>query len=272
MTLPARLQPAPAPGRRRRVAREVDLEWFFNDGQMIFEGSSFGAVLERQEHFGQRLAPCEACNGTGFTDTDGTCRPCKGFGGKPRRLTRRSARAGQLLLATKRCGACRGRTGLDCEACHGDGSVHVPGVGVRSRPYDETPSYTPNENDLTRYAQVSRWLMRVPPSAVRVLGSYYGLDGYRWGATKWTRMLAVLPHTPVGRAMLQKEGNKFGLTPRELLENVMERIDRIAETEQRINAKRRVALAVREASVVFAEACAAWNAAVLASTRRKARP
>lgn len=262
---------APAQQRRARVARESDLDWFWSDGQSIFESSSFGSVLERQAHFGQHAVPCEKCAGTGFTASDGTCRSCKGLGGKPTRLAAVArAQRGQLLLSSARCRTCRGRTGImDCVLCHGEGAVTLAPVGVRSRPYDETPSYSPNENDLTRYAQVSRWLMRIPPEAVRVLESYYGLEGFRWGATKWGRLTAVVPHTDPGRAMLRKAANPLGLGPHVLLGNVIDQIDRLSDMEKRLAARARLALATREASRLYVWACDAWNGAVDASRSTK---
>ncbi len=254
---------------RSRVSRESDLEWFWSDGQSIFESSSFGSVLERQSHYGQHAVPCVKCGGSGFTTNDGTCRACGGLGGKPARLSALTrSRRGQLVLSTSRCPRCSGRTGIrSCVLCKGEGALTLAPVGLRSSPYDEPPSYAPNENDLTRYAQVSRWLLKIPAEAVRVLESYYGIEGFRWGATKWGRLTAVLPHTPAGRSMLRKTTNPLGLPPRVLLANVVEQIDRIVDIQKRIAARARFALATREAREVYGCSCTAWNAAVEASRR-----
>jgi hypothetical protein len=268
-------QEAPAARTRgtTRAARAADLEWYWTDGQLLFESSSFGAVLERQARFGQESVECAKCHGTGFTQTDGTCRACKGIGGKPKRLSfRGTAKRGQLLLSTARCGLCQGRTGhTDCARCHGTGAVEKAPVGLCSRAYDEVPSYAPNENDLTRYAQVSRWLMRIPPGAVRVLEAYYGLDGYRWGSTKWGRVMAVVPLTLTGGALLQRMVNPFALAPNALLANHVDQIDRIAETERRIVARQKIVEGTREAMRMYAQACTVWNETLDAS-RSRGRP
>lgn len=255
----------PLLARRPRVLREFDLEWYWLDGQGIFECSSFGAVIERQAHFGQELQECERCGGSGFTTDDGTCRSCKGLGGRPRRLrarTRGRERAGRLLFGTIRCTACAGRVGLtDCTACRGAGWIDASPVGIQST-HEDPASYTPSEKALTKYAQISRWLTRTPTWGARVLEAYYGLDGYRWGATKWGRIMAVVPQTDEGRVMLAGVDNRFGLSAQLLLANVVDTIERISDAERALVERTKIAVCVRDATRLYGRACAVWNEAV----------
>ncbi|HET9954150.1 MAG TPA: hypothetical protein VFQ61_06585 [Polyangiaceae bacterium] len=266
MTAPPLLTAVP----RGRVLREADLDWFCSHGQEIFESSAFGAVLERQATYGQECAPCERCGGSGFTKDDGTCRSCRGLGGKPRRLrAEASSRRGRLLCGSARCGRCQGRTGLKCDRCGGAGYVDTAPIGSTSERHEEPLAFTPDEQALTRYAQVSRWLIRAGQWAAVRLQTYYGVPGHRWAGTKWGRVFSLVPLTGAGAKMLGSTANPFSLPSDALLANYVEQLDRMRDATQRMAARSRVAEATRQAVGDFAEACSRWNAAVDASRSRK---
>jgi hypothetical protein len=125
-----------------------------------------------------------------------------------------------------------------------------------------------DDASLALFAQVSRWLIQIPSWSVEVLEAYYGLSGYRWGATKWGRLLAVLPLTKFGKAMLGKLNNPCELPDHELLGNYVEQIERIDDLARRMQAKKRLQEGIREADHLFASAAVRWNAAVEGSHRK----
>lgn len=257
---------------RRTVEREHYLEWYWTDGLTLFEGSSFGAVIERQALYGQTTGPCGRCSGSGVTEGGAWCRGCGGSGSeRPKRLGGgRTARRGHLLFGTVRCGACSGVTGrTECPACHGEGAVLTLPVGQASGDHEEPPSYAPDVVSLTRYAQVSRWLRSLLPRDVAILRAYYGPDGYRWGSTRWGRLMSVVVEIPAGRELLAAEPNPLGLGAHMLLANCLDRIDRISDRSVRAELRERIATVTRAAAAEYRLACAAWNVAVNRSPSKK---
>ena len=257
-------------GTQRRVSHETDLEWFFCEGESLFEAATFGAVLERQSAFGHAFDDCGACSGSGFTDEDGTCSECKGMGGKPARL-KLAQHPNPMCLGSRVCDACKGggrrrhsKRGVlfACQPCGATGRILLDPVGQKATGGGEEPSYTPDDALLMRFARVSRWLVGMHPAKARILEAYYGLSGYRWGSTKWGRLFAVLPFTAGGHSMLAKAANPLELSDHELLGNICQQLEQNKSLAKRSNFQARILEATNEAHTLFVVAVKEWNAVV----------
>lgn len=257
----------------QRVQHEPDIEWFFCEGESMFEASTFGAVLERQALFGQHLDTCAKCEGTGFNAADGTCGSCKGSGGKPRRI-KNPPRQNQMRVGTIVCAGCKGgalrlfkkrKAGVVryvCNACARRGYVDVNPAFLKAADHGSEASYTPDDGQLMRFARVSRWIMGVHPSKARILEAYYGHVGCNWGATKWGRLFAVVPFTAGGHSMLSKVANPLALSDSKLLRNLCEQVAGNQAQAKQTNFQERIREATVEAHKLYATAVTSWNAAV----------
>lgn len=257
-------------GTQQSVRNEKDLEWFFCEGESLFESSTFGAVLERQASFGHVFDDCETCLGSGFSDKDGTCSSCKGMGGKPARL-KLAQHPNPMRLGSRVCDVCKGgglrrrskRGALfACRPCNQTGRILIDPVGQKAIGGGEEPSYTPDDNALMLFARVSRWLVAMHPGKARVLEAYYGLSGYRWGSTKWGRLFAVLPFTAGGHSMLAKAPNPLELSDHELLGNICHQLEQNKSLAKRSNFQERILEATNEAHALFSVAVKEWNLVV----------
>ena len=274
---------------RIRLRDEALLGWYFCEGQSVFERSTFGAILEHQEHFGLSSKPCDRCGGNGFNDEDVTrateaigkhaelrradwpayqrtvealgpkCRKCHGCGHVP------SGRIPTPRPQRVHCKACRGTrvnmSGAECGVCNGTGLRD--GYDATSTADHEESSYTPDDWALQRYAVASRGLTRLNAGNAAVLQAFYGPVGLRCGAGDPRRpddpvpgrLLAVYPLTGDGRRWLRHLPNPQELPPYELLvtEWILERQQPRRERANHLDACR------KQAEALLAKACAAWN-------------
>jgi hypothetical protein len=260
-------------GSHLRVHHEGDIEWFFCEGESMFEASTFGAVLERQALFGQHFDDCKKCDGSGFTKDDGTCGACKGSGGKPRRI-KNPPRQNQMRVSTMVCVACKGgllrlvkrrKAGVVryvCNACDRRGYVELNPAFLRAADQGGEPSYTPDDGALMRFARVSRWIMGVRPGTARVLEAYYGHVGCNWGGTKWGRLFAVVPFTSGGHSMLSRVANPLALSDSKLLRNLCEQVGGNQAQSKQTNFPERIREATAEAHTLYSAAVGEWNGVV----------
>lgn len=258
---------------QQRVQHESELDWWFCDGESLFEASTFGAILERQSLFGQHLDTCEKCDGSGFNKDDGTCASCKGSGGKPRRI-KNPQHPNPMRLGTRVCEICKGgglrkvskrKSGIVrfvCTACARTGFVWLDPVGQLAAGHGEEASHTPDDGALMRFARVSRWIMGVRPSNTRILEAYHGHVGCNWGATKWGRLFAVVPFTAGGHSMLSKVANPLALSDSKLLRNLCEQVDNNRDQAKQTNFQERIREATVEAHALYTAAAGDWNAVV----------
>lgn len=183
-----------APIRRRD---ERDLSWFFGVGAASFQRSTFGAMLDRAQMFAFDSELCDQCDGTTFVEDNATCPKCKGTGIRPRKRRRKR----RILKAE--CRKCAG-TGLNsegklCGTCRGfEGLTAMPQPSAH-----EEPSYSPEDETLHRYAEMSRRLERLPVACVRVLAAYFGDPGAKWDRRPQGRVCALYPLTRSGRRLLE---------------------------------------------------------------------
>lgn len=271
---PARPRLAPPPPSAPLVAvKAAELEWFFCWGQSVFERSTFGALLERQALYGQEPVPCQECGGDGFrvspngTKLDDTCRGCRGCGIARTRRVGRSSKG--VLLSTQRCGPCHGRSGrTECALCRGRGYTEHQPIHVGSQPH-EAAHYVPDDNALTRYAVVSRWLLALDarsPASVEVLELYYGLDGLRWGRVEGYGRVYSLGHlTRPGQKLLQGRENPQELPLPQLFENTA----LASATKKSERGARLLREVQREGQALHDAACQLWGQAVASVASRK---
>lgn len=260
-------------GSHLRVHREPDIEWFFCEGESMFEASTFGAVLERQSLFGQHFDECDKCSGSGFNADDGTCGSCKGSGGKARRI-KNAQHPNPMRLGTRICATCKGggfrkvavrKSGIVryvCTDCSRRGFVELDPVGQKSAENGGEASYTFDDGDLMRFARVSRWIMGLRPANARVLEAYYGHVGCNWGSTKWGRLFAVVPFTAGGHTMLSRVANPLALSDSKLLRNLCEQLGANAAQAKQANFAERIRDATIEAHKLYSAAAAEWNGVV----------
>lgn len=193
---------------------------------------------------------CAGCDGYGYLNESGACcLKCRGSGqkllasGKPRKRAQPRPRA-------VRCWSCAGRLYLD---------RHPAGVKAEAK---TEPSYTPDDAALQRFAQVSRYLRQCKPDTVDVLAAFFGLSGYRWANTKWGRLFAVVPYTAAGEAMLAKVSNPLDLDDHKLLENVVDKLEKLTDQQHREHAQHRLEAVTRQAAEMFKSAAADWRSVV----------
>jgi len=152
---------------------ERDLIWFLGYGQTIFEGSTWGDMVERAHAYAYGAVRCNSCHGYGFIQKGMiTCEECNGMGFVPRK-----ARNTDPDTWTAR-------------PTHGRGGE---------------ASYVPDEQDLSRWAVASRALERVGKvdrEAADALTAYYGDHGTRWEPTGLGRIFAIYPLTYAGAKLL----------------------------------------------------------------------
>ena len=207
---------------------EALLTWFFGIGQVAFERSPTGAVLERAFLFS-------------------TARDER----KDRRARVRKARPK------------RSRAKHSSEPWDPFPVTAFPTAEVRL-----SQGYEPEDQLLRRYAHVSRLLKLVEqrdPLAAQVLEHYYGDPGARWGRTPGhTRLFAVTHFTQAGRTLLHEsaeQANRNASGP-ELELPPHERMGVLAEV-QRVQPKKRRRELLRESEIqaarLLSSACAVWR-------------
>ncbi len=169
----------PAPPRELRQSDVAALSWHFERGLIAFEGSPFGAMLERCELFGFGSIRCSKCLGSGVRRRSGNwCKPCNGTG----------ALAYGLDWST------------NVDECIPISGAHQGGGG-----------YTPDDSMMARYAVVSRRLGMLPEHLQAVGEAYHGHAGLRCvgeAANTW-RMVAVYPLTPAGKRLIRATPNTY---------------------------------------------------------------
>lgn len=228
----ARPRKPPASAITDRDARA--LEWFFSEGQSAFHRSTFGAALERAQLYSARAHACGRCTGTGFTVEDGSCATCHG--------------SGRVLRARR-----RQQGPITAQPVH---STHEHSAG-----------YTPSDETLIRYAEVSSRLQRMPAWASATLATFHGDAGARWGATRFGRLLALYPMTTAGKKLLR--ASEAEENPNALSEH--ERIGTEAGNQATQPRKVRgdLLLAAREqAEQLYTAAAEQWRAVVIDRRRR----
>jgi len=181
-----------APRTRRPKTIEpgasMDLAWFFGAGQVAFERSVFGAILDRVEASAYVSGQCRACQGAGIVwETGAWCDRCAGTGSVP--VRRPSAPQGEPLTARPR-------------------GTQASGGG-----------YLPDDGQLARYAVISRRLRSIAACHARALEAYYGDCGSRWARGRHGRLLALYALTPAGRRLVHQDevgqASRLRLTPSE---------------------------------------------------------
>ncbi len=193
---------------------------------------------------------CTACDGYGFlNDTGACCVPCRGSGSKLKK-----DRAARKRPPRRPRAAC-------CWSCKGRLYHERSPVGIKAEPKTE-PSYTPDDVALQRFAQVSRYLRQCQADTVDVLAAFFGLSGYRWANTKWGRLFALVPYTAAGEAMLSKVSNPLSLGDHELLENVVDKLEKLTDSQHREHAQQRLEAVTRQAAELFKVAAADWRSVV----------
>ena len=198
--------------RTSRTAKaEGELEWYFTEGLALFERSSVGAILDRLERESCAKLSCPKC--------------C----GEERRAVVAAMQRQIHLIDRDMLGAAIMTPGIlangnVCPKCGGTGSVFAPmGQGhtgkVTARPMGfevKQAGYQVDESLMTRYAQVTRWLMRVGSECADVLCAYYGSDACRCAMVDpWGAHLAIMPQTAAGKKLIEKSKAKgdLGLPP-----------------------------------------------------------
>jgi len=167
----------PAPPRELRQSDVAALSWHFERGLVAFEGSPFGAMLERCELFGFASIRCSRCQGSGVRRSSGAwCTPCNGTGALP--------------------------YGLDW-ATNPDEVIPV------SRAHQGGVGYIPDDSMMARYAVVSRRLSLLPERLQAVGEAYHGHAGLRCADAHAWRMVAVYPLTPAGQRLIRMTPNTY---------------------------------------------------------------
>ena len=154
-----RLEAVKAISSKMSRGDQGELQWFFGRGQVAFERSTMGGMLDRANTFN--------------------------------------------LTAIREIYRERGERSPD---------PHSP---ITARPTAEVraPSgHVPDDNVLTRYAQVSRRLMAMEKewrAGVVVLEAFYGDVGARWADTQERRLFSLYSLTRSGKRLLKADAEKY---------------------------------------------------------------
>jgi len=225
------------------VQDELSLTWFFSQGQIAFERSTMGPMLERAEMFGNEF--------TGVA-------------------VREEGRLVIHQLAYERLR--RDPTPWGRVA---DGEIVYSGREVTARPTAETRNasgYTPELRDLYKHAEASMVLRTMDWRAVAVLRAYYGDDGAEWARRpKPGRIGALFVLTRAGARMLEaaeQDATKRG-QPRACMSPQRHMANEVAakQTEQR---RARLLQCERQALLLRAEAWRTWCEAKRETAGRRA--
>lgn len=234
----------PVRSSRLSLRDEALLGWFFCEGQSVFERSTFGTILSRQEHLAFRTKPCPRCNGMTFTDEDlkrstsrlragvdpESCEPecskCQGRGSvpdgrvkAPRPIRRHCKPCGGTGENLRRVAGTDLRVDVGCRVCDGTGMRDGYDANLDGDEENE-PSHTPEDWALQRYAVASRRLSQIRPEHAEVLRAFFGLEGLRCGAGHPSRpndpapgrLYAVYQLTRAGRKWLTRIENRQELS------------------------------------------------------------
>lgn len=167
----------PEPPRELRQQDAAALSWHFERGLVAFEGSPFGAILDRAKLFGHGSIRCSRCRGSGVRHSSGSwCTPCNGTGFLDYELDR-SVNVDEVMPAHDDSGSSRG--------------------------------YVPDDSMMTRYAVVSRRLSLLPERLQAVGAAYHGHAGLRCADAHAWRMVAVYPLTPAGKRLIRMTPNTY---------------------------------------------------------------
>lgn len=172
------------------------LEWFYGRGESLFYRSTMGGMLDKLERDSMGSRRCPDCNPWVEEARSNAHAKCsaidweQGFG-----------TPGVL------------RDGEWCPRCKGTGHITYrrvaskdpPTVGLMGREY-HVAGYCPDDAELTRHAQVSRWLMhleRSDPRLGQAIECFHGNDGVSSASVvPYGRFVAVMPHTDAGKVWL----------------------------------------------------------------------
>lgn len=192
---------------------------------------------------------CSDCDGYGYLKASGACCvACRGSGakltkaGRPRKRVPRRPRRDP------------------CWSCGGKLFHERAPVGLKVEARGEA-SYTPDDGALRTFAQVSRWLMRCSDDTVDTLAEFFGLSGYLWGNTRWGRLFAVVPLTPVGERTLSRLANPQHISDHYLLQNHVQTLEK-AKGHAADQAAEWLELVTRQAAERFKLATAEWTLVV----------
>jgi hypothetical protein len=148
-----------------------------------------------------------------------------------------------------------------CWSCGGKLFHDRAPVGLKAEARGEA-SYTPNDSDLQTFAQVSRWLMACSDDTVDTLAEFFGLSGYLWGNTRWGRLFAVVPLTPVGERTLARIPNPQNVAEHYLLQTHVANLEKAKDEHSRQQAAEWLELATRQAAERFQLAALDWTQVV----------
>lgn len=259
---------APASATPTLLEQET-LEWYLGQGQAVFERSPTGAVLDLVAMRAYSSVKCRDCDGSGI------------LGYQENKETIRLFNLDRLMTLwqqneKKPVRAAIERALRDCPECEGTGAKPVKNPAQRQRYSKEAPfrpldpvdvkprasaqfslKSAPDDENLTRYASVSRRLSRLPMAVQRVLRAAYGIEGQSWADVEERgRVWAVLQLTDIGARIVRENP---GLIPDQ---NRVERLDDIAKLQELKPLGQRsgsLGDAVRAANALLVDAVSAWN-------------
>ena len=241
-----------------RLLDAETLEWYLGRGQSVFERSPTGAVLDMIAMHAYTSIRCRTCRGEGIVGSIDIIPRLKLLWKEPEKRPLRA------LIE---------RAFSDCPECHGVGSIKVEEgyrqvyskeapfaplnpIDVKPRAASQASSKSaPDDEDLTRYASVSRRLAQLPRDAERIIRVGWGPEGQSWAdIMERGRVWAIVPLTREGSALLKANP---GLMPDQ---NRSMRLDDIASVDyiaQRCS--NALATAVRVAAQRLTCAVYRWN-------------
>lgn len=198
-----------------------DLSWFLIEGQVVFDRSPMGAMLDRAEQFTFGSMICPSCEGSGFPGDVDTA-----IGEAIERAKKWEASSDKRLdVALREWRKEHGKEAPPwyddgtCKVCTGSGWIprarKFPRAGaLTARPKQVAGSQAvePSHDALERFGHVSRELRRISGEHQATLDGFFGLAGHRWADDpKRGRIWGVMALTKAGEKLIKRSRSKSDL-------------------------------------------------------------